>query len=1051
VLETLSKIHNGIKYAIVMDTNEFIYKSQDVDYLGFLEAQLRDLHGIDTLAYELVQNADDVQDENGRSSSTAISFDVTDDALIVDNNGVFRPVDFARLQSIAGGDKRREADTTGAFGLGFIAVYQVTDAPEIFSNGRHWRIQPDAPPNQRIQERRLETSGTRFRLPWAFDAASRLRRTLRLAAIRPEQLDEFAASLGDAVKTAALFLRQLRILEVWRNGTLVQRIERQTDDQGRLSLRDQAGETAGWLLLSGDYAVKAKALRAEYEWQIETHRRSQVRLALPLEGPPRGSRATVGRLFAVLPTDSTTPLPFHINADFFPTTDRKRIHFDSGYQADWNQAAIRCAAGIIAHNLAALPAQLGPVNLWQLLQQMVEAERLAKAGELHAVFTAFWEAVTPLLPMTPLFYTAQGEWRLPADGRLVEGRMVDDTAVALLAALHIPVPHPDLTTYLAVMRRPEVGAVPLTIQDVADALVKMGLSHSRPLYEAPPSLRTPDAWHALWRLLDGLLNRLPRPEAKTAALDALNRCAIVLTNNMTLARPSQVYRGRAEAQALFPNVTWLHDTTPGDTFPGRYVTIFGARQAVDLLAEMPIDQLEEAWRLGQLDLPRLWRWFESQQIEILADDPTLPPAIRRLPLCPAAGELRPLADLYLPGNFDDPLKLAGLIDLEAMGGRPQFLRDLGVAELEFETYIHRELPRVLAQHPDLPSDARQRLLHLLAARLGEIRDDELLQSQLGELPLIPGMDGVFRAAQHVYTSREVIALLGEGAHVAEPAESQAVQALYAWLGVRAEPAVVDIAQALLALSRAWPAGPLDATARARVWHSWQKLNDLSAQLTAETAATLRQERVIPNHHFVLAQPDQLFWPDRPDVTAKFGELEDYLLPEMLWGPAVAAVGVRPFSQAVELQLIYPAIAGPVSTGQAVPGPALSARLSERRPLIDRLLQAEGGESLVAAGAAKLDNLRVLQTPHLQIQYHLPVGDTAITTVPETIAVKLDIKTKTLVISEEAGARPWAAIARELAFALKGADAVGTLALGLREVLAADSVAEAAQVLAELGL
>jgi hypothetical protein len=45
-----------------MNNNQFTYKAQDVNYLGFLEAQLRDLQGIDTLAYELIQNADDAKE-----------------------------------------------------------------------------------------------------------------------------------------------------------------------------------------------------------------------------------------------------------------------------------------------------------------------------------------------------------------------------------------------------------------------------------------------------------------------------------------------------------------------------------------------------------------------------------------------------------------------------------------------------------------------------------------------------------------------------------------------------------------------------------------------------------------------------------------------------------------------------------------------------------------------------------------------------------------------------------------------------------------------------
>jgi hypothetical protein len=1025
-----------------MGTQEFTYKSQDVNYLGFLEAQLRDFQGIDTLAYELIQNADDAKDENGRFPTTHISFDITDDALIVTNDGLFRPVDFARLQSIAGGNKRTEVDTTGAFGLGFVAVYQVTDAPQIFSSGHHWTIQPDAPPDRRIRERRVETSGTRFYLPWAF-VASPVRRTLRLAAIRPEQLDEFVAHIAKAIETAALFLRQLQMLEVRRNGALIarvtRRVERQSGTQDRLTLRihntqEDREETAVWLLLGGDFGAEAAALRAKYEWQIEAHRRSQVRLALPLDGPARP-----GRLFAVLPTGSTTLLPFHINADFFPTTDRKRIHFDNGYQAAWNEGAIRCAAGIIVHNLATLPNQLGEVNFWQLLQQLAAAEQLAAVGELPPVFAAFWQAVTPLLPLTPIFHTVHGEWCLPAEVRFPEGLSLDDTAVSLLSALHIPLSHPSLLPYLDLMRRPEVGAIPLMVGDVAEALLEAGLTRALPLPEAPPFLATLDGWYTLWRLLDDLLNRLDRPETKMAALDTLNRCALVLTNTMRLARLTQVYRGHAEAQALFPDVAWLHEAVPTDTFPGRFVPTFGVRQAVDLLSEKPIDQLEEAWQLGRLDLPRLWRWFEAQQIEILADDPSLRPAIRRLPLCPTAGELQPLAHLYLPGGFADPLKLAGLVDLEAVGGRPQFLRDLGVPELTFETYVHRELPRVLAQHSDLAADARQRLLQLLASRLGEIRDDDALQAQLGTLPLIPCMDGTFRAAQQVYASREVIALLGDGVYVAEPAGSQAVQSLYSWLGVRTEPMVTDIVQSLLALATTEPTGSLDATALARVQQCWQKLNGLPPPLPAETAALLRKQPVIPNRLHVLSQPDRLFWLDQEEMAAQFTNLEAHLLLDELWGPATAAVGVRPLSLAIQMHLIYPP--------NAVADPALEARLNQRRPLIEQLLKPAGSAG-AGDSTAFLDSLRVLRTPHLQIQYRLSLGDETVTTTPETVAVKLDVRTNSLVVQDNEPEHLWTAVARELALVLTGG---GLLALGLKEVLAAESYAAAAQVLAELGL
>src|SRR5690606_37545831 len=151
-----------------------------------LEAQLRDIQGIETLAYELIQNADDVQAGETGADLSWIAFDVTTEALLVSNAGVFRPLDFARMQRLAGGGKREEAGTIGAFGLGFLAVYQITNRPEIFSGNRHWIIRPEAPPGERIEERQVETTDTRFRLPWAFDDSSPVRRRLRLPAIEPE-------------------------------------------------------------------------------------------------------------------------------------------------------------------------------------------------------------------------------------------------------------------------------------------------------------------------------------------------------------------------------------------------------------------------------------------------------------------------------------------------------------------------------------------------------------------------------------------------------------------------------------------------------------------------------------------------------------------------------------------------------------------------------------------------------------------------------------------------------------------------------------------------
>src|SRR5437764_97450 len=57
--------------------------SRGMDYLGELGARLRDLQGYTTLAYELIQNAEDSK------NAAWISFDVRVNEVVVDNDGTF--------------------------------------------------------------------------------------------------------------------------------------------------------------------------------------------------------------------------------------------------------------------------------------------------------------------------------------------------------------------------------------------------------------------------------------------------------------------------------------------------------------------------------------------------------------------------------------------------------------------------------------------------------------------------------------------------------------------------------------------------------------------------------------------------------------------------------------------------------------------------------------------------------------------------------------------------------------------------------------------------
>lgn len=1019
-----------------MASGDSTFLPQDVDYLGFLEAQLRDMQGIETLAYELIQNADDVQAGESEAGPPWIAFDVTAEALLVSNSGVFRPLDFARMQRLASGGKREEAGTMGAFGLGFLAVYQITDRPEILSGDRHWIIRPEALPEERIEERRVKTTDTLFRLPWAFDAGSPVRRRLRLPAIQPGELDDLATRLARAIEHAALFLRRLQQLEVRREGALLRQITRLVTDENVLHLEDETGRASRWLLLDGRYDEAAAQLRARYPWEIETTRESEVRLALPLEAPLRQ-----GRLFAGLPTESSTPLPFHANADFYPTSDRKRIHLENGYQAAWNEAALTGAAELVAGNLERVREALRPTGFWQFLQQLSDTRQMAQNGDLPAIFAAFWNRVAPLLSQQAVVHTLQGEWRLPADTYLLERRPSEEM-LRILQGLQLPLVHPDLAPYYALLRQEEIGVPLIAASDVATALRAAGLDRPTPLALAPSYLQTLDDLLALWQLIDPLLDR--SPAVREQGLAALVPCAVVLTEAMMLERLDRVYRGSAEARALFPDVAWLHPFAPVDSFPGRFVPEFGVRQAVTLLAEALPDRLEEKWRLGRLDLPRLFRWFESRQIEIFADDPALARLIRRLPLGPIGGELRPLADLYIPGGFADPLEAAGLVELDELGGRAEFLRDLGMEELTFDAYLYEQLPRVLQNRPDLPSDARHRLLQLLAGRLGEFRDDEELREKLSALPLVPCMDGSFRPARSAYTEREARDLLGDRAHIAEPAESKAIAALEEWLGVRALPDSDELAVALREIGNAAQGNRLNPAILDRVWAIWRRLDALfvAGEIEQEWLAALRPREVIPDRDGVLRRPDQLAFAGEEGLAQRFaGAAGRFLSPDLAAAGVLKAAGVRPLSALVQARLTV--------SPDAVRLPVVEQRLVDRAYLIHRIVQAELGDGRGAAGST-LARLQVWRASSLQLEFRLSLGDAELASPPEPVGVWLDQPAGRLYVTESEAELPWLAIARELALTLRPGLPPGSLAIAIRDVLAAPDARAASRLLDELG-
>ena len=104
----------------------------------------------------------------------------------------------------------------GAFGIGFVSVYQASDRPELQSAGRKYIFLPD---EQAVDEdTSYITDHTEFFLPWAFDPDSPTRRALKKEAVNADDLPKFISELKRAAPGILLFLRSLRRIRILKDG-----------------------------------------------------------------------------------------------------------------------------------------------------------------------------------------------------------------------------------------------------------------------------------------------------------------------------------------------------------------------------------------------------------------------------------------------------------------------------------------------------------------------------------------------------------------------------------------------------------------------------------------------------------------------------------------------------------------------------------------------------------------------------------------------------------------------------------------------------------------
>ena len=799
------------------------------NHLGSIKKDLGDLQGWRSLIAELIQNADDATD------ATEMSFTIDDDALSVWNDGTFSKCDqldaqtcpweirgdpacdFHSFSDVAGGAKEDRDDATGAFGIGFTAVYQVTDLPVLTSSGKRWTIDETRPEDSRIfSEDVVDEGGTAFLLPWAREL-SYMRRELEQPVITSDSIQELTEELFTSVPESMLFLRRL--------GRIVVRSRTRTVTFGRdptnktIDIRSSEGESWRWHVLEGSFASAAEDLRAAHPNELPRRRSPSVSVALNLTGD-----SSSGRFYATLPTDEATWLPISVQGSFFPKPDRKRIRLDNAPRDEWNRAIIDEAAMLVARSLEELRDVVGDEALVALLKAALELRQRAREKSVDKSFAAWWDHLARSTATADVIPTEADRYRSPQTALLWGGHEAEANASGVLAALGVDLIAAGVRAEWFLFRQ-QLVIRQLNLEHVVQALTRAEAI-------APDSWSSgcpPEALAHLWRLLDHLLSTQGRFSVESR--EALSRLPIFPLNNGTFGDASTArfampgtQRLLADAQIVAPLLDdRLHDCA-------KLSKLVSEVSPEDMVAWIQ-SACDGATIPAEFDVGRFLDWFTNRDDAVLA---AVPDRLRDLPIFPTGRGFRPLGSLALPvEGFRDPLDLADVLHLE---GRPAatraFLQGLGAPELTLTHYCSEFVVRAVESGID--DSQRRALVNFLATELSRIQDDVEVQKALADLPLVRCTDGVPRRGAEVYFAGVDPLLVGPDRATASTPTSPGARRLYEWLGVASTPRAADVVDHCRSL-RSGPSN-LRETATAVLRHLAAQDED-----TLESAYTLLQE------------------------------------------------------------------------------------------------------------------------------------------------------------------------------------------------------------------
>lgn len=342
---------------------------------------------------ELIQNADDNAYEIGVDPE--IHLEISPSALRVWNNERgFTQENVRALCSVGESTKSKKVGFIGEKGIGFKSVFQVSDTPEIHSNGFNFRFDMSNPeehlgyvvPHWIEPGESIPGRGTTIILPAKAEES-----------FTPTVLSELDARL-------LLFLRKLRCIELRTPGEEVSM--QRLDDAGFAVLQTDRhihGNETTRTRQSYLHVSMSVSMVATPDDKRPDALDSEMILAFPVDEAGKALAVPDCATFAFLPI-RTFGFRFCVQADFLLSSSREDIQT----ARPWNAALRDAIAPAFAASLEQFRSR--PALARTFLRFLPQEQELT-----HSFFAPVVQQIVTALAQTECILCATGQWRRPAD------------------------------------------------------------------------------------------------------------------------------------------------------------------------------------------------------------------------------------------------------------------------------------------------------------------------------------------------------------------------------------------------------------------------------------------------------------------------------------------------------------------------------------------------------------------------------------------------------------------------------------------------------------